>query len=262
MDKLKTKLFGEVPAPEDFGQILTLTSQHAGKRMNVYMWRGQADIDWPIHSAAYRRLNNSGRIVTENHVRAYEKRLLVRAAHQGYDYENGRKLSDLEVLAKLQHHGAATRLIDFSRNMLVSLWFACKSHPDSVGLLFGLHTDHLGGYEGELEIGGYDDTLGNPTLENLTHPQTWQPPVVTKRIAAQSAQFVYSSVSNDPAGSLSFEKKNNVFLAIALTPIFKSYAVKLLEGTFDIRHLTLFPDIDGFSYSNSEKFEIYSNDRW
>ncbi|WP_431306784.1 FRG domain-containing protein [Ewingella americana] len=31
-------------------------------------------------------------------------------------------MADFELLAKLQHHGAATRLIDVSRNMLRHSW--------------------------------------------------------------------------------------------------------------------------------------------
>ncbi len=34
-------------------------------------------------------------------------------------FENGRTLSDFELLAKLQHHGAATRLIDVSKIFLL-----------------------------------------------------------------------------------------------------------------------------------------------
>lgn len=263
MEYLDSNLFGPVSSPEDFGEILMLTQQHSGKRRNVYMWRGQGDLDWPIHSAAYRRLSKkSTRPVTEERLRFYELDLLKAAAHQGYNYENGRKLSDLEVLAKLQHHGAATRLIDFSRNLLVALWFACNSEPEKVGLLLGIHTNTLGGYEGELQNGTYNEVLGDDSLRDFTYPQTWQPPVVTKRIAAQSAQFLYSSVCDDPAGSLSFEKEATAYLAIALQPEFKKKMLLLLECTFDVRRLTLFPDIDGFSIANSERFSVTSNLRW
>lgn len=225
------------------------------------MWRGQSDLDWRIDSAAYRRLNKN-RPVTEERMRFYEEGLIKAAAHQGYDYEQGRKLTDLELLAKLQHHGAATRLIDFSRNLLVALWFACDSQPEKIGLLLGIHTNHLGGYEGELLNGSYSDVLGDDSLRNHSYPQTWQPPVVTKRIAAQAAQFLYSSVSDDPAGSLSFEKDADKYLAIALTPKFKKKMLLLLECTFDIRRLTLFPDLDGFSIAHGQGFRVNSNYRW
>lgn len=65
----------------------------------------------------------------------------------------GRKLTDFELLAKLQHHGAATRLIDVSRNMLVALWFTCSSEPEKTGLLFGLAAGVIIGLEGLMEVG-------------------------------------------------------------------------------------------------------------
>lgn len=34
----------------------------------------------------------------------------------------------------------------------------------------------------------------------------------------------------------------------------KSVCLRILEDSFDVRQLTLFPDIDGFCYANSENF--------
>lgn len=263
MKIIENSLFGKVFAPTSFSEILDLTAEHAGERFNVYMWRGQGNIEWPIHSAAYRRIQNGReRFVSEIEMRGYETRLLKRARHQGYGYEDGKKLSDFEVLAKLQHHGAATRLIDFSRNILVSLWFACRSEPEKTGVLLGIHSETLGGMEGEGEERDYKDIFPNREYIIDKHPQTWQPPVVSKRIAAQSAQFLYSSVSDHPMGSLAFDKGDDAYIAIAITPQFKLELLTLLEGTFDVRQLTLFPDIDGFCFANSERFEQYSTERW
>lgn len=263
MKIIENSLFGKTVAPDSFSEILDLTAEHAGERFNVYMWRGQGNIEWPIHSAAYRRIQNGkNRFVSEMEMRSYESRLLKRARHQGYGYEDGRKLSDFEVLAKLQHHGAATRLIDFSRNLLVSLWFACRSEPEKVGILLGIHSETLGGIEGEVEERDYGKIFPTGEYEEDEYPQTWQPPVVSKRIAAQSAQFLYSSVSNHPMGSLAFDKDESAYIVMAITPGVKRQLLSLLEGTFDVRQLTLFPDIDGFCFANSERFEQFSTERW
>ena len=46
---------------------------------------------------------------------------------------------ELELLADLQHHGAATCLLDFTRGALIALWFACeKSETD--GKVFVVNT--------------------------------------------------------------------------------------------------------------------------
>lgn len=267
MKTLEDTLFGDVPAPESLSQLIEIIERKGPPRLNVYMWRGQGDIRWPIHSAAYRRLSmnpmaSGAHRVTESQMRWYELELLQKARHQGYGYEEGRRLTDFEVLAKLQHHGAATRLLDFSRNMLVALWFACQSQPDETGLLFGLHTQFIFGEEGAAEERDYAQIFSGEQFDVNGGAITWQPPVVTKRIAAQSAQFVYSAVSDHAMGSLKFIQSNDAYIAIALTPHVKRNLLYLLEENFDIRALTLFPDIDGFCAANSERFYRYSNDRW
>lgn len=42
-------------------------------------------------------------------------------------------LSDFDILAKMQHYGLPTRLLDFSTNPLVALYFACDSNKKTAG---------------------------------------------------------------------------------------------------------------------------------
>lgn len=260
MDSIETKLFGKISAPKNLGQLIEITEEHSSKRTNVYMWRGQGNVDWPIHSAAFRRLKVTHRVISERRMRLYELELLRKARHKGYGYEEGRRLADFEVLAKLQHHGAATRLIDFSRNMLVALWFACQSERGKPGLLFGIHSDSIKGQEGEAEERSYDQIFVEGQSEKGA--TTWEPPAVTKRIAAQSAQFMYSVVSDSPMGSLDFDPDKDAYLPIAISAKAKEELLRLLEGTFDVRQLTLFPDLDGFCHANTERNGRWDNERW
>lgn len=259
MDFADSEYFGTIPLPSSLSEILDLAKTHSVKRRNVHLWRGQCDLDWPIHSSAYRRLVRT-QTVTEKSMRSYEEYLLDHATHQGYRFEQGRTLSDFELLAKLQHHGAATRLVDCSRNILVSLWFTCSSEPDKTGLLFGVHSHHVGGGENRTQDGNYLSELND--IQKFKHPQTWQPPVVSKRIAAQSAQFLYSSVSDNLLGSLALGDDQKSYIAIGITPNLKAKLLIELACVFDIRYLTLFPDIDGFGYANSHNFNEYESERW
>ena len=76
----------------------------------------------------------------------YHRESLIEPARtRGFGSDSGRRLSDLELLAKLQQFGAATGLLDFSWSPLVALWFASEDSPPeespSDGKLFLVNTN-------------------------------------------------------------------------------------------------------------------------
>ncbi len=52
---------------------------------------------------------------------------LTARAKKWYRCKDGVHLNALRICAELQYYGAATALIDFTRNLLVALWFACQN---------------------------------------------------------------------------------------------------------------------------------------
>jgi len=244
MKTLNTDLYEALPAPETFSELQSLCEQPLpDKYFNVRMWRGQSDASWPIHSSGYRRLLLDQEKVSESDMRNYERSLLDLASHKGFRRVDGRDLTDLELLARLRHHGAATRSIDATRSALVGLYFCVMANPTEPGILFGLHCHGLGGYEGLLDQRSYDEIFAD--LPN-THPQTWEPPSVSPRITAQRAQFLYSPVVPDKRGSLGLGDVEEYLLAILVSPDLKQECLKILSEVYDIQYATLFPDIDGF----------------
>ena len=95
--------------------------QDATKTTGIYAYRGQEDSEWPLQSAATRRLiEEYGRDIVRDreypqlYINYHRDNLIEPARTRGFGSESGRRLSDLEVIAKLQHFGAATGLLDFS----------------------------------------------------------------------------------------------------------------------------------------------------
>ena len=261
MKRYKSDLFEDVRMPATFEQVVdTVIEPNTAGEEVVRIWRGQDNIAWPIHSTAYRRVAIDKPDPTERDIRYYEKRLLERATHRGYRNLDGRVLSDMELLARLRHHGAATRLVDGTRSALVGLYFACVGAPRTTGLLIGLHCDYLGGMECLPEDEPYDDAVEG--LESLEHPQTFEPTVVSPRIAAQHSQFLYSSVSDEKYGSLQIQKAEDSTLAIAISPKLKRRCLQALSDAFDIRLETLFPDLDGFGTANNAAINQWAAYRW
>ena len=103
-----------------------------------YIYRGQADDEWPLESGATRRIRlalgeASDKLFSESLVKSlqdYHNNLLTEARQKGFGLVDGRDLSDLGVLAALQHFGAATCLLDFTERALVALYFACQESKD------------------------------------------------------------------------------------------------------------------------------------
>jgi hypothetical protein len=139
--------YGLVPRPKNFTEFAEVLhwytpELHLG---NSVFWRGMACIEWELDSTLGRKAKQDlielwkprGTLYddasqesdprgVELQVLAQEGRLLEDARREGYGYLSGRRLSDLELLSVLQHNGAATRLIDFTEDPFIALWFATR----------------------------------------------------------------------------------------------------------------------------------------
>lgn len=262
MKIVRHKIHGEVAQPASFTDLIADASKPTGSHSHrVWMWRGQGNIDWRIDSSAYRRLKASTNWqsddVDANLIR-YEQELLKHATFKGYRYESGRELSDFELLARLRHHGAATRLVDFTRSMMVGLWFACYENPNVSGLLIGFDTWYLAGYEREPELRLYDEIVDNLPDDA---PATWEPTGISPRMAVQHSQFIYSKISQAKTGSLLFPESHNYRL-FKVTPAVKRESIEVLREVFDIDRSVLFPDLDGFSEAQAWNVDISEMHRW
>ena len=250
---------------KDVAEYLKEVSEIKAKWPNsTLVFRGQEDVEWSLASSAERRLKKSlsiqGRIPDRLFLE-YHEDLLTKCKLKNYDKRAGKQLEDLELLADLQHHRAATCLLDFTRNALVALWFACQK-SDADGKVFVVNTADA---ETFLEIThtdienksisyilefktretDKDQAAGRPTPETLaTSPNkpnfwNWTPAHLNERITAQHSLFLFGLPSS---GELRSEE-----LIIELAN--KEQIRKDLEELHDIREESLFPDFVGFAYT-------------
>ena len=123
-----------------------------GKRSHGCVFRGHADSRWKLLSAATRRLikyfNQDESVLEEfffaqMHLVYLRTVLLDPARELGFGVVDGRRMSDLQLLARLQGYGAATNLLHFSRNPLAALWNACEeSELDGKVIALDLEDGH------------------------------------------------------------------------------------------------------------------------
>ena len=232
-------------------------------------WRGHADVDWYLDSAAVRRVREprpaddlvgAPEGYLEQVVRRYDAALLERARMAGHGWNGRRTLSDLELLAVLQHHGAATRLMDFTRNVWTALWFACREGPDRFGLLIGL------------ELGSAFEvrdatTLGQPIADLVDAAgdriSMWRPSALSPRIPAQQGFFLWGPARFRPWGSIGVfteaepgepqvSRRVPGFVCVAVPPELKHDMGLQWSSLFGFEQETLFPDLDGFARANGQ----------
>jgi len=203
-----------------------------------YLFRGVSMESYKIEASAYRRLpeidrNDPSQLLKIN------KDLIEKARSFGHDQRNGQQLSDLELLAELQHFGAATCLIDFSRSALVALWFACQQSTkgDTNGKVFAVRHDDmvlLKTVNPELMKEDIDYFL-KPD-ENGKYPlYQWQPKLQNNRIIAQQSVFVFSGAQIEEETECIIDKNSKQDILTSLGKI---------SG---ITEANIYPDFDGFA---------------
>lgn len=85
-----------------------------------FFFRGQANVDWDVIPGIFR-----------DDLLSFESELIQSAYLRNPD-EFAPMGSDFARLAKLQHYGLPTRLLDVTTNPLVAMYFACQEHSESV----------------------------------------------------------------------------------------------------------------------------------
>ncbi|MCY4605898.1 MAG: tetratricopeptide repeat protein [Gemmatimonadetes bacterium] len=230
---------------------------------STLVFRGQENEAWPLESSAERRLKKSlpsQERIPDQFFIEYHEDLLKKCKLKNYDQRDQKQLDDLELLADLQHHGAATCLIDFTRNALVALWFACKKSEVNGKVFVVNRADEKIFWEitdkekdkSISDILGFktretakDRTVDRPTPETLaTSPNKpdfwyWAPAHLNERITAQHSLFFFGLPSS---GELNSEE-------LIIESASKEQIQKDLEELHDIREESLFPDFVGFAYT-------------
>ena len=171
-----------------------------------YLFRGVKKAsyikDRKVETSSERRLSDDEAIRPEE-ILEINKDLLEKVRSIGHDQKDGKKLSDLNLLAELQHFGAATCLIDFTYSALIALWFACQQEPKTEqeteqenGKVVVLRSDGLK----PLKEVDYDMSKKKnidyffQTDDTGKYPRyRWQPQNQNNRIIAQKSVFVFGA---------------------------------------------------------------------
>lgn len=261
--------FGDLYAPEKLSDLVGLLEAYAEAGHDVVAWRGQEDICWSIDCTATRRLETrqpdiAGPTEIEESVTEYEERLLAEARLIGHGFRNGRELSDLELLSVLRHYGAATRLMDFTRNAFIALWFATRSRSGSYGLLIG--ADPRPGASRRVRTKEHLEKPLRSVMDRKNIQRKfllWEPRHLFDRMRVQQSLFVLGPVARRSWGSAPFglraedpEQVPEELVLVAVSPWLKQQLLDIdgykasWRSLFGYEERYMFPDLEGYAGSH------------
>jgi hypothetical protein len=253
--KTRIDLYGDVYAPESLNQLTLLFGRIA--MLDIGAWRGQADFTWKLDPSLVRRWRDFRSYMgpayplDEARLRQHEKDVIEQVREAGFIEPK----SELELLAKLQHHGGATRLLDCTRNVMVALWFASQGPLNWNGMLIGFRLGETAAVK--LDTSQLEQNIDELLQEADGRLLWWQPRQSNPRIAAQQALFVFSEYVDREWGSVNLSGEPELtgigdvpgLVAILISSSLKTELDYLWEPLFGFSESTLFPDFDGFAAS-------------
>ena len=227
----------------------------------VLIFRGQANCKWPLNSSADRRLPGQG--TAPGLIEYLTKTLIEPARLEGYAHRQDKELNDLELLAALQHQGAATCLIDFTANFHVALWFACQDDTE-VGRVFVVNRGDIHTFEEVTPERATDSIeklfqrhtpLEQPiSLDEQAKVNYWKPPPIENRILVQHSCFIFSA---QPI-------KEKTYKTLDIRKEEKKELRMMLQKFYGVERHTMFRDFAGFagSHGHDQPLSYKTSEQW
>jgi hypothetical protein len=244
----------------NWNEFVSLTAELDG-----WAFRGQQDAGWALLSSLSRYL--AAFIPNKAVWRTREERAIRIFRRKAHNYISNSAVldDDLRCLALMQHHGAPTRLLDFTKSPFVAAFFALENAvTDSA--VFALNTPALWNatpVRNPLLNRDTIDPREKGNFEKYFLPNgsdiIWigEPTEMDRRLVAQSGTMVVPGVLDKSLDEVlrEYPGHDSLIKKIVLPRHVRDEAMKALYR-MNITNASLFPDLDGLARSIRVELEM------
>jgi hypothetical protein len=213
---------------ETVSQLLDHSSdRYFAEARGRWVFRGHSD-------SAFELIPSVGRGVhTSRDRRKHEQSLFNIFCREARGCLNVLPSNDWEWLSLAQHHGLPTRLLDWTHNILVALYFVVEANPSTDGTLFALRS-----------ITKVSERVGEGSPFSIDYPVKFYPNIVTPRIRAQEGLFV---VCSELEARLDETLRDDWELDYLRIPVACKSNLRYELFRLGVHASALFPDVDGLA---------------
>jgi FRG domain-containing protein len=219
---------GTIPTIGCIQDLLARAStQYFAEPRGRWVFRGHSNVNFAL-------IPSVGRAAHTSKSRAkYEQSLFEIFRREARGCLNAIPTTDWEWLSLAQHHGLPTRLLDWTHNPLVALYFAVEANQDSDGALFALHA-----------VLKTSESVCDGSPFAIKKPVKFYPNIVTPRIRAQEGVFVVCAAPDTP---LDHVLREDWRVERYLIPSAQKKALRYDLFRLGVHASSLFPGIDGLA---------------